>query len=408
MHHRSRRCPIVERRQTLSISSSSSSSSFSSTSTASAAATDSADAIPAFIPQEFGSEVTEPAARRFIARMRRVELPVEGVSSRLATAFVGPDEGSPSSSSPSSPALPPVVCLHGFDSSCLEFRRLEPLLAERGIECWCPDLIGWGFTSLADFKANGRSRPTAPSSSSASSSSSSSSSSASSAPDAAPLSSLGPEEKRLHLLSFWENVLKRRKMVLLGTSLGGGIAIDFAVSHPETVEGLVLVAPQAYAEGIGPLSAAPRWLARLGVKLLRSVPLRQAANKMAYYNVEEFATEDAMRVGRLHTHLPGWEEGNVAFMASGGYSLGPEAVRAVACARTLLVWGENDEILPPATLVEKFREDLPKGNGRTEFVSVAECGHCPHLEQPEKLAEAVAAFVKGGGGGGGGSGGGES
>ena len=316
--------------------------------------------------------------------MRRVALPVEGVSSALETAFVGP---SPSSSSPSSSsALPPVVCLHGFDSSCLEFRRLEPLLAERGVECWCPDLVGWGFTSLTDYAD----KPT--------SSSSSSSASASSPPPP----SLGPEEKRRHLLSFWENVLGKRKMVLLGTSLGGGIAIDFALAHPEAVEALVLVAPQAYAEGIGPLSAAPRWLARLGVRLLRSVPLRQAANRMAYFNVEKFATDDAMRVGRLHTHLPNWEEGNVAFMASGGYRLGQGAVRSVACS-TLLVWGEDDKILDPA-LAARFREDLPssssggggaKGKGaRTEFVSVSECGHCPHLEQPRKLAEAVVAFVK--------------
>ena len=201
-------------------------------------------------------------------------------------------------------------------------------------------------------------------------------------------------------------------MVLLGTSLGGGIAIDFALAHPEAVEALVLVAPQAYAEGIGPLSAAPRWLARLGVRLLRSVPLRQAANRMAYYDAERFATADAMRVGRLHTHLPNWEEGNVAFMASGGYRLGQPAVRAVRCA-TLLVWGEDDKILDPS-LQERFKEDLlPKGTaaagatgGRclTEFVSVGECGHCPHLEQPGKLAEAVVAFVRKSAGGGGESG----
>lgn len=35
---------------------------------------------------------------------------------------------------------------------------------------------------------------------------------------------------------------------------------------------------------------------------------------MAYFNKQKYATDDAMRIGRLHTHLPGWTEANVAFM----------------------------------------------------------------------------------------------
>lgn len=42
---------------------------------------------------------------------------------------------------------------------------------------------------------------------------------------------------------------------------------------------------------------------------------------MAYFDKERFATEDAMRIGRLHTHLPGWLDANIAFMRSGGYAI---------------------------------------------------------------------------------------
>lgn len=41
---------------------------------------------------------------------------------------------------------------------------------------------------------------------------------------------------------------------------------------------------------------------------------------MAYHD-QAFATEDAMRVGRLHTHLDGWMDANVAFMRGGGYAI---------------------------------------------------------------------------------------
>lgn len=40
-------------------------------------------------------------------------------------------------------------------------------------------------------------------------------------------------------------------------------------------------------------------------QVLRSVPLRSWANQMAYYDKQTLATEDAMRIGRLHTFLPG-------------------------------------------------------------------------------------------------------
>ncbi len=68
---------------------------------------------------------------------------------------------------------PPVVLLHGFDGSCLEFRRLFPLLSSAGANVLAVDLVGWGFScaGVAD------------------------------APDLA----LGPEQKTDHLFAFWKS-----------------------------------------------------------------------------------------------------------------------------------------------------------------------------------------------------------
>lgn len=65
----------------------------------------------------------------------------------------------------------PVLLLHGFDSSSLEFRRLLPLL-EQKLETWAVDLVGWGFSD----------------------------SGAASHKDM----QLGPKQKRDHLYAFWK------------------------------------------------------------------------------------------------------------------------------------------------------------------------------------------------------------
>ncbi len=71
----------------------------------------------------------------------------------------------------------PVLLLHGFDSSSLEFRRLLPLL-ERSLEAWAVDLVGWGFSdSGAASQSNMK---------------------------------LGPKQKRDHLYAFWKEKVNDR------------------------------------------------------------------------------------------------------------------------------------------------------------------------------------------------------
>eukprot|EP01026_Neomeris_dumetosa_P066121 TRINITY_DN637_c1_g1_i2.p2 TRINITY_DN637_c1_g1~~TRINITY_DN637_c1_g1_i2.p2 ORF type:complete len:179 (-),score=21.88 TRINITY_DN637_c1_g1_i2:154-690(-) len=169
-------------------------------------------------------------------------------------------------------------------------------------------------------------------------------------------------------------------------SLGGATAIDFALNHPDCVEKLVLVDSQAYSDGIGMMSSAPKWLSMLGIKVLKSEWLRQSANKMAYHNTEQFASLDALNVGRLHTYIPTWEEANYAYMKSGGYSLSTQIPKIVQ--DTLVVWGENDEILDKQ-FAYRFEQDLQRCN----LSIISDCGHCPHLEKPQQLAQLVKDFV---------------
>lgn len=59
-------------------------------------------------------------------------------------------------------------------------------------------------------------------------------------------------------------------MVLVGASLGGAIAIDFAHEFPEAVKKLVLIDAQGFIDGSGPGASLPGPLAKLGISVLGS------------------------------------------------------------------------------------------------------------------------------------------
>ena len=86
-----------------------------------------------FIPPEAEnlSEATSIALAQKI-ELQPIDTPLSSQS--IATTYV--HQGSEGT---------PILLLHGFDSSVLEFRRLLPLLAAEN-QTWAVDLLGFGFT----------------------------------------------------------------------------------------------------------------------------------------------------------------------------------------------------------------------------------------------------------------------
>lgn len=261
----------------------------------------------------------------------------------------------------------PLLLVHGFDSSALEYRRLGPQLAKLGVDVYCVDLLGWGYTQLDD------------------------------------VNSFSAKAKVEALKGFWQTVGGNGEVVVGGASLGGAAVIEFAAQNLSSVNkdedsmedddqgfvrGTVLIDAQGFVDGIGPMSFLPAPLARAGIKVLKSVPLRDSANQMSYFDPATYATEDALKVGRMHCMRDGWEDSMLSFMQSGGFR--PKEKVSQIDVPSLVLWGRQDGILEGKEFANKFIESMP--NAQLQWVE--ECGHVPHLEQPEVTAQYILDFLQ--------------
>ncbi len=101
---------------------------------------------------------------------------------------------------------------------------------------------------------------------------------------------------------------------------------------------------------------------------------------MAYSDKERFATEDAMRVGRLHCLTEGWLANQLSGIRGEGYAV--SRLIPQLKMKTLVLWGARDEILDPKE-AERFEKEIPN----VKVKMIADCGHVPHLERPEEMAK---------------------
>lgn len=187
------------------------------------------------------------------------------------------------------------------------------------------------------------------------------------------------------------NHLQLDSFVLAGNSMGGAIALGYALERPERLAGLVLVdagGADIRREGGGNLAFT---LARMPVVgnvmsqlLPRSVVARSLSQSVANQDV---VTEEAIDRYWELARYPGNREATRARFSTPREPFDEEAIRR-ADIPTLVMWGEEDALIP-VEAARWFDERLP--NSTT--VVYEGIGHLPMEEAPERSLADLRRFL---------------
>ena len=285
--------------------------------------------FPSCLPPE-ARNLTESASIALATQIQQTSIVIPSFKDSIATTYVNQGSGGI-----------PILLIHGFDSSLLEFRRLLPILA-RQQSTWAVDLLGFGFTQR-NLKIP-----------------------------------LNPENIKTHLYYFWQKKIEQPAIVV-GASMGGAAALDFTLTYPEAVAKLVLLDSAGLAKqpAIGKFMFPP--FDTFATEFLRHPKIRQSISRAAYFD-KSFASLDAQACAALHLKCSDWNRSLVAFTKSGGYGSFANKISEIK-QQTLIVWGKQDKILGTKDAA-KFERAIPN----SKLVWIDNCGHVPHLEQPQATA----------------------
>jgi pimeloyl-ACP methyl ester carboxylesterase len=168
-------------------------------------------------------------------------------------------------------------------------------------------------------------------------------------------------------------------VTLVGASFGGWLAMELAIRSTARLSRLVLIDSLGVKFGgrdeaeIADIHALP------AAEVVRRT-FADPANAPDYQKMDDAGLEEVAR-DREATVLYGWRP----------YMHDPSLRHWLHRIRipTLVLWGDSDGITAPA-----YGERLAQAIPGARFATVPAAGHYPQIEQPEKIAAAIAAFAR--------------
>src|SRR5687767_2561308 len=165
-----------------------------------------------------------------------------------------------------------------------------------------------------------------------------------------------------------------RKATMIGAVMGGALAVQFALDHPEMSEGLVCAASNSGpGKHEGGRKSAAGWPSLAGVR----------RGLMAVFHDKSLVTDELVRA-RFEYRL----------RADDGYTIerhlsdhrAPYSVEELSVIRVpaLFVWCRQDEITPL-----KWGEDYAAAVPGAKLAVIDGCGHLPNLERPREFNQAI-------------------
>lgn len=245
----------------------------------------------------------------------------------------------------------PVIFIHGLAASLYDWKDLMPEMASNGFTGYALDLLGHGGSHkparFEDYRI----------------------------------------DKVFAHFDFWLDSLKRPEpLVLVGHSLGGFLAMEYALRYPERVRALVLGNPFYSLNQLPPLlryhyqrplinlnvvERAPEWMFRLAVDVT-SLSIRNG-----YILSEDVRAQTAADYKRAHPGIF-----NILTQIRDLLPLAPKLN-----VPTLVIWGNRDQTLAPVSFT-RLAAALPNAHTAT-----LQAGHVPHQSHPRIFNRYVLQFL---------------
>lgn len=252
---------------------------------------------------------------------------------------------------------PTLILIHGFGASLETWTDLYPLLC-KNYSVVRLDLKGAGFSSKPQD------------------------------------SQYGPEDQARLILAFLRN-LKLTNVVLVGHSLGGGIALltyfESIVQKDINIQGLVLVDSAGYSQPLPFFVSAVRNPITRCLSDLTSPQFRARLVLEKIFEVKAKVTPERIERYAFFLDTPG----NGYALNQTAQQILPHNLSQLASqfptinVPTLIVWGENDPVIPVEN-GRRFNREIRN----SRLIVIPDTGHVPQEERPEEFFTAIDTFMK--------------
>ena len=240
----------------------------------------------------------------------------------------------------------PILFLHGFDSSLLEFRRIYPYL-KSNFQLIIPDLLGFGFSPRTfNNKYN-------------------------------------PENITLNLIDLIKELNISKKLNIVGASMGGSAALLLSKEISKQINKSILLSPAGL---FGNSRSIPRPFNQIGAAFLGLPLVRKNLCRQAFAYPHKSVGIKEEQIASIHLGCDGWRNSLASFASSGGFGGSYKYLQNIIPIKT--VCGLNDRILGKSE-INKLRDTKS-----LNFLGLKNCGHLPHLDLPELTSKIIFDFFK--------------
>ena len=239
----------------------------------------------------------------------------------------------------------PILLLHGFDSSFLEFRRIYQSL-KRNFQVIVPDLLGFGFSPRC------------------------------------ATNEYNPSKIVSYLIDLLKTLHVTKNLKIIGASMGGAVALKLAFEISDSIDKIILLSPAGL---FGEPRSIPFPLNQIGASFLGLPQVRKILCRQAFAFPDECVGEMEEQIASIHLGCHGWRNSLASFAKSGGFA---GSYKYIPNIPIKAVCGENDRILGKKEIKNIRKID------KLNFVELQNCGHLPHVDLPSLSSKIIQDFLE--------------